>query len=321
MSKISKRITALICVLTIASFGIFTVSKGNDTSSKVSKNTTALASNEVKSAQKDLSKKDSNVKVIEKNKEITDMNVLYQRAKKGESEFIDTDKFNNNLKITNVSNTSSDDNTEDESLKVDNYQTSQLLEKSKTEDGDIVETYVINNFADVSEVNDDAIKEDSNTEKVEPINESEVNTVNLSNNQTKKINITPLADKGNDTWDSTIGVNAYSRIYLTVTKDTKKNTWYDLQKVTGGWKIVDDRYTLSGMSVRLAQIGVGKSSSVYKKADYKITKKTFSQPAPSSWPAVSANTTGAGKAVVGATQYATIHRGSTTWKVTNTNNW
>ncbi|MGX9161931.1 hypothetical protein [Priestia megaterium] len=320
MNKISKRITALICVLAIASFCVFTISKGNDTSSEVSKNTTASASNEVTSEQKELSKKDSNVKVIEKNAEITDMNVLYQKAKKGDSEFIDADKFNNNLKITNVSNTSSDENIKDESLKVDNYQTSQLLEKSKTDDGDIVETYVINNFADVSEVNDDVIEEDDNTEKVEPTNESEINTINLSNSQDKTINIVPLADKGNDTWDSTIGVNAYSRIYLTVTTDSK-GKWYDLQKVTGGWKIVDDRYTLSGMSIRMAQVGVGKSSSVNKKADYKFTKKTFSQPAPSSWPAVSASTTGAGKAIIGASQYATIHRGSTTWKVTNTNNW
>ncbi|WP_339998948.1 hypothetical protein [Priestia aryabhattai] len=320
MNRISKKITALICILAIASVGIFTISKGNDTSSEISKKTNALASNEVKTEQKDLSKKQSSVKVIEKNKEITDMNVLYQRAKKGESEFIDADKFNNDLKITNVSNDSSSENTKDESLKVDNYQTSQLLEKSKTSNGDTVETYVINNFADVSEVNNNVIEEDNNTEKVEPTNESKINTINLSNNQNKTVNIIPLADKGNDTWDSTIGVNAYSRIYITVTTDSK-GKWYDLQKVTGGWKIVDDRYTLSGMSIRMAQVGVGKSTSVNKKVDYKITTKTFSKPAPSSWPAVSASTTGAGKAIIGASQYATIHRGSTTWKVTNTNNW
>jgi hypothetical protein len=242
----------------------------------------------------------SDAKVTKKYDEITDLNLLFKNAKKIKKEI---------LKGKNIKTGKEED---EEVLEVDYYQTSQLLEELEKPDGQKIEKYAITYFT--------VAKEKNNTEEeLQPTNESNLNVITLSNNNSN-INFQKTGSKYDYQWDPTGGVKAYSTIYVNKTTDSQ-GTWLDLQSVTGGWEIHDNTYYLTNMRVRLAQIGVGTNGSVYKTLDKYPSSLTWSYSAPPEWPKVSANTTGAGQAYVGAGQYTRINRGSTYWQFDWANNW
>ncbi|MFJ7512547.1 hypothetical protein ACIQW7_24320 [Peribacillus simplex] len=259
----------------------------------------------------------SKAKVIKKNKEITDLDSLYKRAKKGQTDFSGEAKFKGKAKITKDPSKSSKGAArlqEEEEIELEVEQTSQLLEKLENPDGTEVENYVITSFVTPTESD---IEDGSDSDLT---NGSDLNVTKLSNTNSSN-NVQLMADRYDDEWDRTIGVKAYSRIYVTVSTDSKGRKWWDLSRSKGGWKVTQDNYSLSNQRVRLNQTGVGVSGAVNKKKDYYPKGKTFDIPAESSWPKVSASTSGAGAAVIGSGQYVKIKRGSTSWQFDWANNW
>jgi hypothetical protein len=242
----------------------------------------------------------SDAKVTKKYDEITDLNLLFKNAKKIKKEI---------LKGKNIKTGKEED---EKVLEVDHYQTSQLLEELEKPDGQKIEKYAITNFAVAKE-------KDNAKEELQPTNESNLNVITLSNNNSG-INFQKTSSKSDYAWDSTLGVKAYSTIYVNKTTNSQ-GTWLDLQSVIGGWEIHDSTYSLTNKRVRLAQIGVGANGNVYKTLDKYPSSLTWSYPAPPEWPPVSADTWGAGTAYVGAGQYTTINRGSTSWQFDWANNW
>ncbi|WP_028402018.1 hypothetical protein [Ectobacillus panaciterrae] len=246
----------------------------------------------------------SKAKVIKKHEEIKDLKLLFERAKKGKQEFSDADKFKAEAKIHKIS-------AEANTFQVKNYQTSQLIEELENPDGTKIETYAITNFASAYETDTDGVLASTNN--------SGLNVTNLSNTNSS-LAVRPMADKYDEQWDPTYGVKAYSRVYVTKTTDSR-GTWLDLSSVNGGWLIDDSSYYLTNMRVRLVQIGVGTSGSVYKTADKYPGGSKFNYAADPAWPKVSANTSGAGKAYVGAGQYVKIHHGASAWQFDWSNNY
>lgn len=260
----------------------------------------------------------SKAKVIKRNKEITDLDSLYKRAKKGQTDFSGEAKFKGKAKITKDPSKSSKGAAklqEEEEIELDVEQTTQLLEKLENPDGTEVENYVITSFVTPTE-SDIEDGSDSDLTNGTDLNVTKLSSTNSSNN------VQPMyAEKYEEDWDRTIGVKAYSRLYISITKDSKGRKWWDLYRVKGGWKVTQDNYSLSNQRVRLNQTGVGVNGGVDKKKDYYPKGKTFDIYAEKSWPKVSAAGSGAGAAVVGAGQYTKIKRGSTSWQFDWSNNY
>lgn len=250
----------------------------------------------------------SNATLIKKNEEITDLNELIKIAKKDKSEFINSSNKEVNTKNIMPSEKSSDDKV----LQVNHYEASQLLEEYIDTDNNEVEVYAVTKLVEVMETSD---LEDSSS-----IIDTELNITPLSNNNSE-LNVQNTSSKNDSKWDPTLGVKAYSTIYVTKSTTTK-GTFLDLSSVSGGWSISDNSYSLTNMRVRLNQTGVSSSGSFNQHVDKYPTSRTWSYTAPTtSWPPVSAETTGAGTAYVGAGQYTRITRGSSSWQFDWSNNW
>ncbi|MGG4263742.1 hypothetical protein [Peribacillus simplex] len=192
-------------------------------------------------------------KVIKKNKEITDLDSLYKRAKKGQTDFADEAKFKGKAKITKNPSRSTKGAArlqEEQEIELEVEQTSQLLEKVEYPDGTEVENYVITSFVTPTQSD---IEDGSNSDLT---NGSDLNVTKLSSTNSSN-NVQLMSDKYDEEWDRTIGVKAYSRIYVTVSKDSKGRKWLDLSRSKGGWKVTDNNYTLHNQRVRLNQTGVG----------------------------------------------------------------
>lgn len=229
---------------------------------------------------------ESKIKDVKKYNEITDLNVLYERAKINKQDFKDSLKFKSEAKITPIQQGVAISESTSNTLNADDYQTSQLLEEITYADGTKSKTYVVTNLAVIQEAENDSKK-----------------------------GIVALADKYREKWDDTGGLKAYSRLYINETSG-----WISLSSVQGGWQIADSSYTIPNRRVRLNQSGVGVNGAVMKQQDYYPGGLTFNYTAPS-WPKVSTITSGAGQAYVGAGQYVTIKRGGSSWQFSWSNNF
>ncbi|MUV37815.1 hypothetical protein JNUCC1_01621 [Lentibacillus sp. JNUCC-1] len=95
-----------------------------------------------------------------------------------------------------------------------------------------------------------------------------------------------VGDKGENEWDKSSSVQAYTRIYFL--RKTMDNIPYaKLTKVTGGWNIVDNRVYISNRKVSYGTIGFPAGSNQIR--DRYPTGNSYTYYAPSSWDYVNTN--------------------------------
>ncbi|MFD0960202.1 hypothetical protein [Paenibacillus chungangensis] len=89
--------------------------------------------------------------------------------------------------------------------------------------------------------------------------------------------------KGND-WDGSIGIEAYSTVYINETVDNRGGKYYDLVRVTGGWNRADTSLNVKDQSVRIGQVGTTADSLfVQNYKDYNPSRLTYSYEKPVSF--------------------------------------
>ncbi|MDE8563289.1 hypothetical protein PNH38_05235 [Anoxybacillus rupiensis] len=239
--------------------------------------------------------KEKKYRVVEKNKEVTDLNILFENAKRGKSDLNEKQL----QKLASKAELKADDKEPNSlNLNVETFETSQLLETREYEDGSVEKDYAITTFAIANE----------------PTNTlSTVSDEGGSQNRYK--------------WDSTLGVKAYSTVYYSIVSDPRGSKHWDITSVSGGWQIEDNTYILSGMKVVIGQNGWSYWGGIVTAQS--VTKypssRTYSYTAPSSWvPVVASGSftpTGSG---VGMNSTVTIKRDSahntSSWTLSLTNN-
>lgn len=120
-------------------------------------------------------------------------------------------------------------------------------------------------------------------------------------------------NRGSEKWDSSYGVKAYSRIYI-----TKDGSFVKLTKADGGWTIGDPTIFLTGRRVDLANVGIGSNSLFYNQTMVKYpTGNTFSYNTLSSWKPVSTILNYS----VGASTNVTLKKGNSSWTLSLGNKW
>ncbi|MBB2479714.1 hypothetical protein H5P36_05885 [Bacillus sp. APMAM] len=217
---------------------------------------------------------------MKKEKEITDLDTLYEKALNG---ITDNKEIDEQLKSTAI--LSGDNGTFSTN---DVLITTQELISEQTDKG-LKESYVTTTFASV---NLDELRKESN--------------------------IQPFADRGKEDYDPTGSVKAYSRIYYDITtKDGQ--THYAITKVTRGWTSYDAFISFKNTKVKISQTGATKYSGCNAGfCDDQIETKTvsgstFSYTSPmTSWKPV-VNTT---YTMIGVKQTATLYDNSSSWNFT-----
>ena len=221
------------------------------------------------------SEKESKIKekkVVFKAEEITDFNILLEKAKKGESDLpIDVldKKIKSESKMVNKET--------NETIELQYYRTSQLLEVVEDEDGKIIEEKYVVTLIDVV-----------------PLSTGLINS--------------------NPTWDSSGGVYALSTIHFSIEPDAAGNSYYKMTRGAGSWHTPDGSISLSNRDVLLRQMGTSKDGlfRTYPMPRQYPTTNTFSYSTPSNWPHVLL----VGGGALQIETNATLRRGtSNTWQL------
>jgi len=222
-------------------------------------------------------------KVIE-NPEITDQEVLFERAVNGISDLKNEDLAPKSKAFIS--------NSEDGILKdVKVYSTTQLLKEEKFKDGRINSEYVTTSFG--------------------VIKESDLNSSG---------EFTIQGALEDDEWDSTHSVKAYSTIRWTNQNDSQgvKHITMAGQTISGGWSPLIG-FSVKNMTIRIGQTGLSSWGGYLEQiAPYSISEITFSKNVSTSWKPVFADSS----STVGCSQTCRIYHGTSTsyWTFTFTNN-
>lgn len=220
-------------------------------------------------------------KIIYQAEEITDLDLLLERAKNGLTDV----EENPQQKLFVVQNHS--DNNED----IKEYTTTQKLLAVQNGD-EVVETFSKVSFVVITNENKNGV----------------INNGNL---------IKPFSSKEEEEWDGGYGLKAYSKVNYTRTKSGNIYA-YKLDSVSGGWEKSDSRYILSDRKVVYGITGNSKDHGAgISKSSGNLypSGNTFSYTAPSSWPALEANV------LLGVNTYITITRGTnSSWTLHHQNN-
>ncbi len=133
-------------------------------------------------------------------------------------------------------------------------------------------------------------------------------------------------DKKSNLWynmtkDSTYSVRAYSTIYWNEYEDQDEILYGNLEKVIGGWQILDSRVYLSNRHVINGQYGWTMTNRYKQYSQNKYpSSNTYSYTTPSSWLPVKFNPS-APPMELGSTSNVTITFGSNSWSFQFTNNY
>lgn len=229
-----------------------------------------------------------NIASLKKQLEITDLDILYEKAQNGIS---DNKEMDAQLQQNSTAILSGDKGTFSTN---DVLSTTQKLTSEQTGEG-LEESYVTTTFANV---NFDELSKDS---IIQPF---------------------AIGDQGDDEYDTTVSVKAYSRIYYSTS--TKNNvTHYAITKVTGGWISYDAYVSFKNAKVSITQQGTTNYSGCtngYCK-DQTVTNtvsgSTFTYTDPmTSWKPVTKND----YTLIAVKQTATLYDSSSSWGFTFDNN-
>jgi len=234
-------------------------------------------------------------RVVEKNKEITDLNILFENAKKRKSD-LNEEQLEKLASKAELKANSKKSNSPDP--KMETFETAQLLEVREYESGIVEEDYAVTTFVIVDEP---------------------TTTVSAASSEG--------GSQYRYKWDSTLGVKAYSTVYYRIVSDPRGSRHWDITSVSGGWQVEESTYILSGMKVVVGQNGWSYWGGTV--SGQTITKypssRTYSYTVPDSWvPVVASGSfspTGSG---VGTHSTVTIKRDSpyntSSWTLSLTNN-
>ncbi|WP_025027464.1 hypothetical protein [Caldalkalibacillus mannanilyticus] len=239
-------------------------------------------------------------KVIFSQEEVTDLNELFERAKRGQSDLkMDTilGSKRRNIPEQTLQQISSLNENPKAKLRNSNgveaeaeaLATTQLLKTIENEEGNVVNYYVTDTFFIIEE---------------EQLHEFAMNSY-ISEK-----------DKGYSAWDSTYGIRAHSRIYY----DDHSTVWQDyflMVGVEGSWKSFDRNVTLSPNYVKMGNTGYIKGSAKYTSQqieEWFPDSLSFSYGAPSDWEP----TTGGDS--IGATTRVDISGYGDNWMIVLVNN-
>jgi hypothetical protein len=217
---------------------------------------------------------------LKKVKEITDLDILYEKALNG---ITDNKEMEGQLNSTAI--LSGDKGTFSTN---DVLSTTQKLTTEQTVEG-IEESFVTTSFV----------------------------TLDLNNDDTM-FNILADYDKGDEKYDPTKSVKAYSRIYYS-SSNKDGLTHYAITKVTGGWLSYDPYVSFKNAKVNITQQGKSNyGCSQYNCSDQTVTNNvsgsTFSYTSPmTSWKPVGLT---AGVYYLYTQQTATIYDNSSSWNFT-----
>jgi hypothetical protein len=218
--------------------------------------------------------------VIFSKAEIKDKDLLLERAKKGISDS-DISKLPASLKNQHFVLTDNKGNKKP----IKTVLTTQLLSEVQTPEGNI-QNYALNVISD-----------------------NKVSSV-----------ISPLATGGsqsNDGYDATYGVQSYSTIYYSIVFASPNQMRLD--RVTGGWSLLDGSLALSNKSVVYGTTGTGTNS-------LPVTQSATKYPSGWSFDYSTGFSKyvlagGTWRPVIGATTKCTISRGGSSWTFSMNNNW
>lgn len=223
---------------------------------------------------------EDNKEIIYQAQEITDIDELLERALNGVHEVelnnIELPKYQYKIKSSTLTNSELS-----EDFNVTNVSTSQLLKVEKIGDVEI-EEFAITTFGLVEE--------------------------------TDNINSAESGNKGEEKWDSSYSVKAYSTIYYSRKKENNIE-YAKITKATGGWKISDSTVSITSRKV---SVGTSGFPSLTQAKDYSPTSNEWSYSSDfKDWKYVSLQYTH----YVGATSTATLKsRGGSVWTLQLQNN-
>ncbi|MBY0085790.1 hypothetical protein [Brevibacillus brevis] len=217
----------------------------------------------------------SSSKVTYKANEITDLKLLFEKAKERKTDLPE----NTPRKAALLK--------DGESKDIQVYQTTQRLQvvKDTKTNNNIRESYVTYEFYNVPK---DALKEGT---------------------------ISTLGSKEDEKWDSSYSVKAYSTYYFDRYYDQNGLPYRDLTKVSGGWVIDDSSVAVTNKEVwfgasggALRTDGTAGGTVIQDSPHYFPTSLSFSYSAPSSWRPVADSASS-----IGVTTKATLKRNTSTW--------
>ncbi|MBB6732678.1 hypothetical protein [Cohnella zeiphila] len=213
-------------------------------------------------------------KVLFKADQITDIDSIIERAKKGINDSNLVDKTTETSDIV----LNSDDGKHAVNAKVTKYRTSQLLERRLTPENSVVETYAV-------------------------------------------MDVSTTITRGDEAWDPSIAVRAYSTIYVERTVVNTREYWR-LTSVTGGWANSDNGIAVTNRLVRIGTTGFAGSIPVAQHQEFNPSSNTFSYAAPTTWKPIDAAKTGnmATDPVVGAYTECKLTGYGDSWTLTLSNN-
>ncbi|MGY3716305.1 hypothetical protein ACWE42_12365 [Sutcliffiella cohnii] len=229
---------------------------------------------------------------IEKYEEITDIELLYEKAKENGPKNLNLNKLQDS-KYSSISNINSYEST---NLEKETYEYEQLLEVQQNSRGETIEHYALTKFEDVYLIDDSVMDNDDS------------------------FTILSSGSKNRSGTDSTIGVRAYTTIYYSFVTNTVEHI--RLTKVEGGWTILDPSLTLSGREVLYGAVGWSRYGNTSgQRATRNPIGNTFSYTPSSSWHPVAL---GSDMTFVGVNTKVTISKRvgtSPSWTLSIQNNY
>lgn len=236
-----------------------------------------------------------NFKVIEKHKEIKDIDKLLERAKNGVSD-LDLDK--KGLKKGILKNKQTGEKTE-----IPVHTTSQLLETRKYENGKTVKRYAINKISILD-------NKHFNNKSNKPSVAKNKNIMLASNFFSPELLLAYNDTKGSKSFDDTSTASCETTIYVWVEDEIK----WDMEKVEGEWTVYRSGATVNDKSYRYCQTGSTGAHSVTQESPYydvSDSELSFTDYVSTEWEPIIVE--GAWH-VIGCNTWATIHYDGDQWE-------
>ncbi|MGN7471701.1 hypothetical protein [Brevibacillus sp. SAFN-007a] len=200
-----------------------------------------------------------------------------------------------------------------------------LFERAKAKKTDLkeVSSGVATIFKDGGPIEDIPVYQ--TTQKIQSVKDLKTNNIKESYvtyvfyNVPKEVlledSFTTYGQKGDEKWDSSYSVQAYSTYYFDRYYDQNNLAYKKLTSVSGGWNIDDSSVAITAREVwfgasggSLQDNGTAGGSVIQESPHYKPTSNSFSYNAPTHWKPVADFAS-----VVGVTTKASLKRNSSTW--------
>ncbi|NQX67996.1 hypothetical protein HQN90_17885 [Paenibacillus alba] len=247
----------------------------------------SVLSSQVFAADSLNTEKDNGAEIIYSANEITDVDILYDKA-------VQEEKNQSIKKTGGIKGVLKDEKGNQTDTKT--YHTTQKLKEKKYKDGRVEGEYAVTTFADVT-------NQDLDRASI----------------------LASDGSIGKDGKDDTLGFKAYSTFYYSYTT-SGGSEFRKITRVTGGWTRLDGTYTFGKRTINYGSSGIPQggglaiSQAEYNTIDLPDISLTFDYTAPTSWKYISRSTTDSSWYTVGVNQSIVLKRSSSTWTFSFANN-